>query len=294
MMRSIKPIVFFLAFVLFVVGAMLPINVSATPFDKADSISEIRVNGRPIVAPLPMINEHGFVMLPLRAVAEALGLVVAWDATERRADVGGVYSVWAGTPFISSGGVMTAHKFYTDSYIIDSRTFVSISFFNYVIGGVSAEVDDGIIVIERKSLFWNVTNFHEPQLNFWSYNLGFPQHSNFLYEYETLYDAVTHEGGSTWAIWTDTTIQNFEFIEVGHGDTGTGMMYFYPGRTFHLIEEFTPAQPFSFRSHFGTMPRIALTFLDENGERLYFTIQQSGMDGSLEIIRFPLDERSPF
>ena len=293
MMKSIKVVVLLLVSVLLIAGTVRPINVSAAVFDKAATISEIRVNGRPIVAPPPMI-EDGVVMLPLRAVAEALGLVVEWDATERRSDVGGVYSVWVGTPFISSGGVMTAHKFYTDSYIIDSRTFVSISFFNYVVGGVSAEVNDGIVEVERQSLFWNVTSFPELQLNFWSYNLGFPQHSNPMYEYGTHYDVITHEEGSAWVIWTDATIQNFEFIEVGHGDTGTGMMYFYPGRTLYLIEDFTPARPFSFRSHFGTMPGIAITFLDENGVRLYFTIQQSGRDGSLEIMPFPLDERNLF
>jgi hypothetical protein len=294
--KPLKAVVSLTVFVLIFATAIHSVNAAMPP--KADiAPHEIIVNGRPIFAPTPFVCEtYGIIMLPLRFVAEALGLVVDWYCTERRIDIGGVYSIWIDRFAISRDGRQTFYKFYPAPVIIEGRTFVPISFFYYGMRRINAEVDANIVTIERQYAGWSVVEIPDLEMNLWAYPLGFSERMalDLSVEYKTLYDVFYHETGGGFAIWTDATIYNFELIEVGLRNTGTEMFYFYPGRTLHTISEFTSDRPFAVRTHFGTMPRIAVTFLDEQGVRRYFTIQQSGMDGSILLIPFPLDEPNPF
>lgn len=43
-------------------------------------VVKVLVNGKPIQSDVPAVNFHGRTMLPIRAIAEALGAQVAWDA----------------------------------------------------------------------------------------------------------------------------------------------------------------------------------------------------------------------
>ena len=253
------------------------------------SASGIIVNGRPIIAPSPVTDEaSGTVLLPLRFVAEALGLVVNWDGAERRVDIGSVYSVWIESEATSRNGEQTDFGLTPAPDIIDGRTFVPVSFFNDVLKNIYVTVDGGVITVERHPVAWSVIEIPDMQVSLWAYPLG-------LYEllYETHYNVFHHESVGAFAIWTDVTVSNFELIEVGLGDTGTGMVYFYPGESLLHIPEFTPERPLAVRTHFGTMPRLAVTFLDNDGVRRFVTIQHSGMDGSIQLIPFPLDEPNP-
>jgi len=118
---------------------------------------------------------------------------------------------------------------------------------------------------------------------------------DFTGEYESQYGIIRHEShGTVFAIRTDTTIPNFELLTVGFGGGDTGLMYFYPGEALYSFDIFTPENALVVSTHFGTMPRIAVAFVDTNGERRYFIIQQSGMDGSILLLEFQLDKRNPF
>ena len=258
----------------------------------------IRVNGRPVSALRPVTGADGTLMLPLRAIAEALGLTVDWNEAERRVDIGGVYSIWIDSSTISRSGNETTAELDPAPIIINSHTFVPISFFNNEMEGISAEVLDETVLIKSDMIYWRVTEIPDLQINLWAYRLdfGYRNERNLPDEYDTLYEVFEHEGGPSLAIWTDTVIQNFELIEVGLGTwgLGEGLLYFYPGQVLHSIPEFTPKRPFALSSHFGTMPRIAVTFLDENGLRRYFTITLSGVDGSVELSPFDLENNEPF
>ena len=251
----------------------------------------IIVNSRSVSAPPPSVTE-GVIMLPLRAVAEALGLTVDWNGSERRIDIGGVYSVWIGRPVISRDGGRTTHEFGPAPEIIDGRTFVPISFFNFGISGVNAGIEDGIVVVSRGSIYWNVVELPDMHVNLWAYLLPHDFSSEDGYEYDTIYDVVEHESGGVTVIWTDTTITDFELIDVRleTPEGREGIFYFVRGETLLALHEFTPDRPIAFRTHYGTMPKIAITFVNEYGTRHYFSITRSGMDGSIEILPFPLDE----
>jgi len=89
-------------------------------------------------------------MVPLRAVAEALGFSVEWREADRSVVLGGNTEIWIGQT-----------QFYVDNYfsgtfgpppeITDGYTFVSLPFFNYVLNGLDARIVDGIIVIRACS-----------------------------------------------------------------------------------------------------------------------------------------------
>ena len=108
---------------------------------------EIVVSGQTISAPRPSVS-HGVIMLPLRAIAEALELEVIWDELERRVSISENYVVWIDRPIISRDGGQSTQEFGPASIIIDDRTFVPISFFNFGMSGISANIVDGIVIVE--------------------------------------------------------------------------------------------------------------------------------------------------
>jgi len=162
--------------------------------------------------------------------------------------------------------------------------------------------DEDSAEVYRPSPPKSVTEIPDLNINLWTYHLRFfdsTAHDGTMHdltdEYEALYGIVYHEAqGAVFALRTDTAIPNFDFIEVGLGGGDTGMLYFYPGDVLHSFDMFTPENALVVTTHFGTMPRIAVTFLDENGTRRYLTIQQCGIDGSVLLIEFPLDVKDPF
>ena len=290
-MKKIKAIVVFWALIILwslAIGSVY----GSVPLGQTEYISEeIVVNGRNISTQPPSVTD-GVIMLPLRAVAEALGLAVEWNCSERRVDVGGVYSVWIDRPVISRDGGQTTSEFGPAPEIINERTFVPISFFNFGISGVSAKIENGIVIVNRDSIYWNVVELSDLQINLWAYLLPNDFSSEDGYEYDTIYDVILHESGGVTVIWTNTTITNFELIDVRleTPEGREGISYFVRGETLLALPEFTPDRPISFRTHYGTMPKIAITFVNEYGERHYFSITRSGMDGSIEILPFPIDD----
>ena len=67
---------------------------------------EIIVNSSIASVPTPFVYE-GVIMLPLRAIAEALDFAVIWDESQWRVDVGENYVIWIDRPMISRDGGQT-------------------------------------------------------------------------------------------------------------------------------------------------------------------------------------------
>jgi hypothetical protein len=70
-----------LAPVLLTIGLLIAGSVgsAASPQYKGFSVVNVDVNGRPLLSDVPPITLDGRTLVPLRAVAEALGATVSWD-----------------------------------------------------------------------------------------------------------------------------------------------------------------------------------------------------------------------
>ena len=118
----------------------------------AYTTDEIIVNGVEIEAPRPSLTD-GVIMLPLRPIVEELGFDIFWDGNERRIDIGENYMLWIGQPKFSQDGGLTTREFGPAPEIIDGRTFVPISLFNYGFAGYSAKIEAGKVIINTLNYY---------------------------------------------------------------------------------------------------------------------------------------------
>ena len=107
---------------------------------------EVVVNGEIIQAPAPFWNESGFVMVPLRAIAEAIGYDVSWDANVRGIRIGVATNLWIGRDEYHVGRMAPIHLGAAPE-IRDNYTFVPMQFFGSVIAGYTAFAFEGQVVI---------------------------------------------------------------------------------------------------------------------------------------------------
>ena len=127
-------------------------GISGIPVGKiALTTGEIIVNGARIEAPRPSVT-GGVIMLPLRAIAEALGFDVLWNESERSVLVGEANLLWIGLARLSNDGGLSVREFGPPPEIIDGRTFVPISFFNFGLSGLYARVEDGKVIIDSEGV----------------------------------------------------------------------------------------------------------------------------------------------
>ena len=109
---------------------------------------DIVVEDKKIDAPSAYLNKDGVVMLPLKAIAEALNFDITWNEEDQSVGIGSGISVTIGkdeyiymkTPVIQLG---------TAPELVDGRTFVPISFFREVLQMNNAYVFEGQIDINN-------------------------------------------------------------------------------------------------------------------------------------------------
>ena len=107
---------------------------------------EVVVNGEIIQAPAPFWSEAGVVMVPLRAIAEALGYDVNWDANVRGIRIGVAINLWIGRDEYHVGR-MAPIELGTAPEIRDDLTFVPMNFFGRVLAGYTAFAFEGQVVV---------------------------------------------------------------------------------------------------------------------------------------------------
>ena len=101
----------------------------------------VTVNGTAVVFPdaRPFIDENNRTMVPLRAVAESLGLTVSWDGTAREASFTDgsktiIFPIGSSTARTAGGGLVELD---TAAVIVSDRTYAPIrylaQFFGYVV-----------------------------------------------------------------------------------------------------------------------------------------------------------------
>lgn len=105
---------------------------------------DIVVNNGTIKAPAAYLNEEGLVMVPLRAIAEALGFDVTWNQQLQRVTIGEDIYLTIGEDNYANEKTLGAPP-----VIMEGRTFVPLSFFREVANMNNAYVFESQIVIDN-------------------------------------------------------------------------------------------------------------------------------------------------
>ncbi|RIX52119.1 copper amine oxidase N-terminal domain-containing protein [Paenibacillus nanensis] len=106
----------------------------------------ISVNDQLLEASSAYMNEHGTVMIPLRAVAEALGYELTWEADTKTVRVGQVISLQIGNDdYIYAK--MAPIQLDAAPALVDGLTYVPVSFFKEVARAKEVSIDSNQIVI---------------------------------------------------------------------------------------------------------------------------------------------------
>jgi len=131
----------------------LPGELDWDEFDPVVLNGEIVVNGEILEdAPLPFVldTENGYVvMVPLRAIAEALDYDVSWNEELRSVQIGVGRHIWIGG-YEAHVGRMAPIELTTTPMIVDNVTFVSFEVIRYVLAQ-TAYVFEGQVVVETYS-----------------------------------------------------------------------------------------------------------------------------------------------
>jgi len=109
----------------------------------------IQVNGTTIAAPAAFQTADGILMVPLRAVAEALGYSVTWDAGARGIRLGVAINAWIGNTEVNVAR-MAPQTISAAPALVDGTTFVPLDFFR-VIGVNNAFAFEGQIVFDTEN-----------------------------------------------------------------------------------------------------------------------------------------------
>jgi len=114
-------------------------------YEKADIV----VNGEVIESPRAFMNTNGILMVPVRAIAESLGLPVEWFEDTRTVQIGKNLSFTIGQDAYSFAR-MAPVSLGTDPVIKDDRTFVPINLFAMLTGSeyVIWYLEDNQLIID--------------------------------------------------------------------------------------------------------------------------------------------------
>jgi len=107
----------------------------------------ITLNGVAIDGLKPFVNENGVFMLPVRAVAEAMGLHVEWFGDTKTVQVGNSASLSVGKDAYAKNRMVPV-KLGTAPVLKDDSTYVPLDFFTEIIGNVTVSYTKDSIEIQ--------------------------------------------------------------------------------------------------------------------------------------------------
>jgi len=241
------------------------------PQDMSLSINgEIVVNGKPIQAPAPYIKGfEGNVMVPIRAVAEQLGMDVIWEGTEKKVQIGGDICIWIGKDYYTKGESAPI-TFGPPPELTDNRTYVSLPFFRYVLTNCRFSIKDGVIYIDSIAgdEVWEATVVEFP-----AYQDGKDENNESIYD--TMPFRVSLSLPEGWKIQlpqgdSRETIVYFTPMEIFNGDRYIGLIGF---DVFPASEGEIPEEDY-YKSVYSSLRLSSMHYLDsytpvnktENGE----------------------------
>jgi len=109
----------------------------------------IMVNGQQVQNATSRVNgTEGNILIPISPVARALGLSVEWRGESRSIVLGGNVEIWIGQTKVHIDGAF-ARDFGPAPEILDGVAYVSMPFFGHVLSGMSANIENGSVVINK-------------------------------------------------------------------------------------------------------------------------------------------------
>lgn len=109
--------------------------------------AEMIVEGAPIESAPAYVTEDGVIMVPVRAIAEALGYEVGWDGAHRAVTVGDAISFADKTDSYSVSGVPCSLG--TAAKIVNNTMYVPLNFFREIAVTNNAYFFEGQIVVDN-------------------------------------------------------------------------------------------------------------------------------------------------
>ena len=110
---------------------------------------DIVVEGQVIDAPAAYADDNGTIMVPIRAIAEALDYEVVWLHESRGVSLDGKYTFYIGQDSYSVGKI-APQELGTAPVLVDSRTYVPLSFFRDIMAMNNAYCFESQIVINNE------------------------------------------------------------------------------------------------------------------------------------------------
>ena len=244
--------------------------------------TQILVNGTAINAPAPFINpEHGFIMVPVAAIAEALGFVVSGEG----ADIvfGGGYMFIVGVDSYSSSMRGEIIEIGAPPELRNNVLFVPLHFFTESMG-LPAFYDNGNIIIGRVladgSAAMNIDVIPNESPFFFRMGDGYSWVYDYVeFDYRDFWrerDLFHFDGEGDRLIITTPAValRELKVVKITHEDE--------PRVTDVIFEagDILPSLPLVINSFFGkgTMPWSGITFIDEFDRQRYFYIVQDQSD----------------
>lgn len=107
-----------------------------------------------------------------------------------------------------------------------------------------------------------------------------------LGKYHSYDEFVSNQNGERIIFWSEKSISNFSFIEVGYEDEGNTSKFFSV-QAMYSKDEISPEKPLVVTTVVSEgIPNQGISYTDESGEERYFYISYSGVDNSISLEEF--------
>jgi len=203
---------------------------------------QIVVNRNAIDAPVPFVNrDYGVVMVPVAAIAEALGFVVSGEG----ADVvfGGGYTFTVGLDMYSSSMRGEIIELFAPPELHNNVLFVPLSFFSEAMG-YAVYIEDGNIIVRQDTMASLPINI-ELATELFLASFDYIHQVDYIDAFEDIRGPVFEGEGDRIVVWADTPITNLELVGIDH-DFSDDSNRFFPVVTVHFIDDCKP--PLKIRS----------------------------------------------
>ena len=159
-MKNTKKAVPLLIALVLLFSIFIPAYASEAPLLTGDMRSELSgeiiIDGERIEAPAPYTHKDdaGVIMVPLRAIADSLGLKVIWEPEESKIILGYGMQLWIGdNEYVTNFSIRT--RINPAPELVGGRTFVPLDFIRNALEH-DVYVSDGVVVIgeSTSSTIW--------------------------------------------------------------------------------------------------------------------------------------------
>ncbi|MBR2742034.1 MAG: hypothetical protein IKD89_00410 [Clostridia bacterium] len=115
----------------------------------------------------------------------------------------------------------------------------------------------------------------------------YDEYATVCYQNEYTYTLPTESETVKLVFYTDKSVKNLTLLSLTFVDFDDEGSITFSVEPLYTVDEFGPADGLLFDTVFyGSIPNNGFSYVNENGETKYYTIEQSGKDGSICLIEF--------